>query len=126
MLKMRLYVSAVCSVMIYGSEAWRLDGEAKRALNGANSKMVSHITGRTIREEVTTGKTHDVVAGTRATRLRWLGSILRLRKRNGEERLIKKAVKAMYQNRTEGDILMDAPATESWESLCAMATDVKE
>ena len=66
-LKMRLYVSAVCSIMIYGAEAWRLDDEAKRALNGANSKMVSTITGRTIREEVTADKTHDVVADIRTS-----------------------------------------------------------
>ena len=32
----------------------------------------------------------------------------------------------MYHNRTEGDIMMDAPATDSWEELCAMAADVKE
>ena len=42
----------------------------QRALNGANSKMVSQITGREIREEATEGKTYDVVAGIRATRLR--------------------------------------------------------
>ena len=69
-LKMRLYVSAVCSIMIYGSEAWRLDAATQRPLNGANSKMVSQITGREIREEATEGKTYDVVAGIRATRLR--------------------------------------------------------
>ena len=77
-LKMRLYVSAVCSIMIYGSEAWILDAATQRALNGANSKMVSQITGRTIREEAVEGKTYDVVAGIRATRLRWLGLILRM------------------------------------------------
>ena len=124
-LKMRLYVSAVCSIMIYGSEAWRLDDEVKRVLNGANSKMVSAITGRTIREEATPGKTYDVIAGIRATRLRWVGSILRLRKRNGEERLIKKALKTMYGNRMEGDILVDVPANGSWEELCKLAEDKK-
>ena len=68
---MRLYVSAVCSVMIYGAEAWVLDEETKRALNGTNSKMVSAITGRTVHEEAKTeGKTYDVVAGIRATSLR--------------------------------------------------------
>ena len=58
-------------MMIYGSEAWRLTPAVKRALNGANSKMVSVITGRTIKEEEQQdGKTYDVVAGIRATRLR--------------------------------------------------------
>ena len=89
--------------------------------------MVSMITGRTIREEVTEGKTYDVVAGIRATRLRWLGHILRMQKRNnGEERMIKKAVKMLFANRAQGDILMDAPAAESWEALTKMAEDKDE
>ena len=61
-LKMRLYVSSVLSIMIYGSEAWRLTTEVKRAVNGANSKMVAAITGRTIHEEAQKdGKTYDAV-----------------------------------------------------------------
>ena len=73
-LKLRLCVSAGCSVMIYGAETWVLDNETKRALNGANSRMVSAITGRTPHEEATEdSKTCDVVTGIRATRLRWLG-----------------------------------------------------
>ena len=120
---MRLYVAAVCSIMIYGSEAWRLTDEVKRAINGANSKMVSTITGRTIQEEAAkNGKTYDAVAGIRATRLRWLGHILRMKKtKGGEERMIKKAVKHLYHNRAEGDILMDAPNSASWEELTKMA-----
>ena len=54
--------------MVYGSEAWRLTAEVKRAINGANSKMVSAITGRSIKEEtVREGKTYDAVADIRAT-----------------------------------------------------------
>ena len=117
-LKMRLYVSSVCSMMIYGSEAWTLTPAVKRALNGANSKMVAVITGRTIKEEAQSeGKTYDVVAGIRATRLRWLGHILRM----PEKRMIHKTVKTLYANRAEGDLLMDAPATSSWEELKEMA-----
>ena len=78
-------------------------------LNGANSKMVSHITGRTPREEASTGKTYDVVAGIRAKRLKWLGQILQM----DEERMLLQTVKMMYADRREGDLLMDAPATTS-------------
>ena len=95
----------------------------KRALNGANNKMVSAITGRTIKEEAQQdGKTYDVVAGIRATRLRWLGHILRM----PEKRMVRKAVKLLYNNRAEGDLLMDAPATESWEELTALAGDLED
>ena len=55
------------------------------ALNGANSKMMSTITGRTVHEEASADKTFDVVMWIRARRLQWLGHILRL----GDERLIK-------------------------------------
>ena len=116
-LKMRLYVAAVCSIMCYGSEAWVLDEATRRSLNGANSKMVSVITGRHIREEVSEGKTYDVVAGIRATRMRWLGQILQM----NEGRLVHQAVKMMYGNRKEGDMLMDAPKSATWVELKKMA-----
>lgn len=115
---MRLYVSAVLSVMVYGSEAWRLTTEVQRAINGANSKMVAAITGRPIREEAQKeGKTFDAVASIRATRLKWLGSILRM----DAGRMVQKAVKQLYQCRQEGDLLMDAPASDNWEDLVAKA-----
>ena len=119
---MRLYVAAVCSIMSYGSEAWILDKETKRALNGANSKMVSVITGRTIHDEAKEdGRTYDVVAGMRATRLRWLGQILLMK----EDRMVHKTVKMMHENRRDGDLLMDAPKSANWEDLIKMAATEK-
>ena len=115
---MRLYISAVLSIMVYGSEAWRLTAEVKRAINGVNSKMVAAITGRTIQEEAQKdGKTFDAVASIRATRLKWLGCILRM----DANRMVQKAVKQLYHHRQEGDILMDAPTSGSWEDLVAKA-----
>ena len=45
-----------------------------------------------------------------------------------EKRVIQKAVKMLYANRAEGDLLMDAPDTDSWEELksLAFADDKKE
>ena len=83
--------------------------------------MVSIITGRQIREEATEGKTYDVVAGIRATRLRWLGQILRMK----EDRMVHKTVKIMYEDRRDGDLLMDAPKAASWEELKKMAAAEK-
>ena len=108
-LRMRLYKSSVCSILTYGSEAWRLTEKIRMVLNGANSSMVSVITGRTIREEATDGKTFDLVAWIRARRLQWLGHILRL----GPERMIRQAVYEMYKASRSGDMLMDAPKTDS-------------
>ena len=51
-LRLRLYKSAVCSILTYGSEAWNLTVDIIKALNGANSAMLSIITGKTRHEEV--------------------------------------------------------------------------
>ena len=50
-LKLRIYSTGVCSKLTYGSEACQLDVKACTMLNGANSRMVAHITGNTIKEE---------------------------------------------------------------------------
>ena len=121
-LKMRLCVTAVYSVMTHGAEAWTLDAETTRALNGANSKMVAAITGRTVHEEAKAdGKTYDIVAGIRATRLRWLGKILQME----EGRMLLRATKTLYENPVEGDLLMDAPASGNWLELRKTAKDGK-
>ena len=120
-LRLRLYKSCVCSIMTYGSEAWRLTTEVRRRLNGANSRMMSIITGRSQHEEASADtKTFDLVRWIRARRLQWLGHILRMD--NG--RLVKDAVRLMYnspQDGDSGDLLMDAPTTDTWDELCKRA-----
>ena len=121
-LKLRLYIAGVCSVMVYGSETWTLTPAVQRLLNGANSQMVAKITGNTIRAEASAAtRTYDLVASIRATRLRWLGQILRM----DEGRMVKNAVRLMHGQRKEGDLLMDTPATATWQELCDMAADEK-
>ena len=46
-LRMRLYKACVCNILTYGSEAWRITPEVAVSCNGANTRMVSVITGRT-------------------------------------------------------------------------------
>ena len=118
-LRMRLYKSSVCSILTYGSEAWRLTTKISAALNGANASMISIITGRTVREESTVGKSFDLVKWIRARKLQWLGHILRMDK----ERKVKQAIFEMYRAPQSGDMLMDAPATSSWRELCTYACD---
>ena len=45
-LRLRLYKSSVCNIMVYGSETWKLDPEAARKLNGAKSQMMRVISGK--------------------------------------------------------------------------------
>ena len=118
-LRMRLYKSSVYSILTYGSEAWRLTTAVKAALNGANATMVSIITGNTVREEASDGKLFDLVKWIRARRLQWLGHILRMTK----ERKIKQAIFMMFKTPQPGDMLMDAPKTDSWRELCTYALD---
>ena len=113
-LRLRLYKSAVCSILTYGSEAWRLTKKVIRALNGANSRMLSVITGKTIHEEASEGKTFDLVKWVRARRLQWAGHILRM---EGTDRKLKQTIFEMFKDPQEGDLLMDAPATDSWHPL---------
>ena len=41
----------------------------------------------------------------------------------GKERKLKQTIFEMFKRRREGDMLMDAPQTESWRELCAYAVD---
>ena len=110
-LKMRIYKTGVCSRLIYGSEGWKLTTRACAMLNGANSRMVSRITGKSVHEEASK-RTHtfDVVASTRARRLQWVGHILRMKSDSKDNhRIVHKAIQyiCVYDNRQEGDLLMD-------------------
>ena len=125
-LKLRIYKVGVCSKLTYGCEAWKLDEDACRLVNGANSRMLSHITGRTAHEEANSkSQTFDVVAAIRARRLKWLGHILRM----SPDRLVHKVAQHMhatrpkavkrhdiatrnntYVNTCNGDLLMDVPS----------------
>ena len=86
----------MCSKLVYDCEAWPLDDKTCKMLNGTNSKMVSRITDRPIREEASTSsKTFDVVKWIRVRRLQWVGHILRFQTED-EERLNYKAVEYIY------------------------------
>ena len=60
-LRLRLYKSCVCIILTYGSEAWTLDEKTAKKLNGANSQMLSVISGRTQQEQASPGKSFDLV-----------------------------------------------------------------
>ena len=96
-------------------------------LNGANSQMVSRITGKSPHEEASKWtRTFNVVASIRARRLQWVGHILRMKPDSkGNHRMVYKAMQFIYDNRQEGDLLMDVPATQEWGSLLNLAAERK-
>ena len=66
-LKLRIYRSGVCVRLTYDCEAWKLDSRSCKILNGVNSRMLSHITNKTIKEEVRKEtRTFDVVINIRS------------------------------------------------------------
>ena len=80
--------------------------------------MLSHITGKTKREEAKVETTtFNILDWIRASRLKWVGHILCLEKRRGKERLKKDTPKVIFDHRQNGDILMDVPEQESWTQL---------
>ena len=119
-LKLRLYSAAVCSVMTYGSESWFLTKEVLRAINGANSRLLSRFTGKTVQQEARPATTSlNLTRRIRKLRLRWLGQILR----SGPQHLIFKAVEEQHRHGMRGGLLMDAPPSENVHDLIPLAND---
>ena len=59
---------------MYGSEAWLLDEEVRRCINGVNAYMLSHITGKTKREETKEDTTtFNIMVWIRSRRLAQMG-----------------------------------------------------
>ena len=105
-LKIRLYQAAVCSIFTFGCETWRLTPPVMRQINGANSRMLARLTGKTIPQEARPLTcSFNLVRAIRKRRLKWLGDILRA----GPSRLTYQAVIEQKRRGLPGNLLMDAP-----------------
>ena len=121
-LKLKIYKTAVVSLMTYGSEAWRLDEKTIAKLNGCNAMCLSHITGKSAHAEASARtRTYDLVADIRKRRHKWLGHILRL----SGQRYVKEAVKAQMHLDLPGNITMDAPPGLTFDDLTKLAKNRK-
>ena len=115
-LKLGLYIAAVCSMLVHGAEAWRLDDHTLRMLRNWNAKCLSIITGRSVREE-TIEPSFNLLYHLRSRRLRWLGHILRME----DSRLLRAVVCSAQQPYPAGSIFMDAPPHSSMDHLVKLA-----
>ena len=119
-LKLRLYDAAVCSIFTYGCETWDLTPAVMRKINGANSVMLSHITGKSIRAEARPQTTSlNLLRKIRFRRFRWLGHILR----TPTHRLIHKALAVQLRMRSPGNLFLDAPHFRDLQELREKAQD---
>ena len=113
-LKLRLYDASVVSLLTFGSETWDLNPKTCRQLNGANSKMLTWFTGKSIPEEARPNTTSlNVIRKIRQCRLRWVGHLLRA----GPNHLAFQALKVQQSLGQEGNLLMDTPTHNSVEDL---------
>ena len=105
-MKLRLYQSAVCSSFTHACEAWDITDRIRKKINGFNSRCLSTITNKDLRETAV-NPDFDLVLSIRQRRLRYLGHILRM----APDRLVKRTFLAYVggteSDPPEGSLLMD-------------------
>ena len=70
-LKIKIYKTAVCSLLTYGCEAWDLNVQTLAKINGANARLLSRFTGKDAHEEASAAtRTFDLVHAVRLRRFR--------------------------------------------------------
>ena len=123
--KLRLFDCGIASVLVYGCEIWMLDRSTTASLRGWCARLISKLTGRSIREECN-DPTYPLIEKVRARRLRWLGHILR----SHREYLVRRVLVAQCEQVLHagkeypvGSIMMDAPPHANMEELTKMAED---
>ena len=80
--KLRLYEAAVVSLFTYGCEAEIMTVKTTRQLHGVNSRLLSHLTGRSTHEE-TGSPSLDIIVSIRDRSLSWIDHILATHGRQG-------------------------------------------
>ena len=90
-------------------------------LNGANSRMLSRLTGKTIPQEARPITcSYNLIRAIRKRRLKWLDDTLR----SGPDRITYQAVQEQQNLGLPGNILMDAPPHTTMEELASKARDL--
>ena len=89
-------------------------------LNGANSTMLSHITGNGIRVEARTATSnYNLLRQIRRRRFKSLGQILR----SDNNRLLHHMIQVQHVNHTAGDLFMDTPRHQDINDLIQQVND---
>ena len=105
-LKLKIYKTAVCSLLTYGCEAWCLSEKTLSMINGANARCLSRFTGQDAHAEASTRtRTYDLVGAIRKRRFVYLGHILRME----GERLVKHSVERQFAHGQPGNMFLDVP-----------------
>ena len=109
-LKLRLYEASICSILTFGCETWNLDRKTIKIINGANSKILSRFTGKSIPQEARASSTSfNLIRKIRQRRLRWVGHLLRV----GPSRITYHVLVTQWRLNHEGNLLSDVPCSPS-------------
>ena len=124
--KLRLYGSAVISIVSFGFETWEMPPKLEASLRGWNARCLAAITGREISQEHR-HPTFDLTAKLRARRLKWAGQILRSEPEDSivHQVLVAVAEHDLNEDKPRRSLLMDAEQYASVEELIALAMDKK-
>ena len=126
---MKIHKCAVGSLFTYGgeAEAWCLSEKRLRNLNKANPGCLHRFTSKTRVEESREATfAYSLCKDIRRRRLAWLGHILRMQdNKEGVSRLVKTTVKVQYEISGGGDLLMDAPAHQTFAKLWCSWIDIE-
>ena len=118
--KLRIYKTAVCSIVKYGSESWRWTIVEKKAINNFNSKCLAVITGFEIAFEARHETSHfNLEHDITRRRAAWLGHILRFE----EGRLIRRVTIELYKHKYDGSIYDNVPDHHNINHLIEIAND---
>ena len=123
--KVRLFESAVVSLLVYGCEVWMMTEDVQATLKGWCARCMSKITGCSIRDECV-HPTYPLVDKVRVRRLKYLGHVLR----SHEEFLPRRVILAKLTelrcsggSMPTGSLMMDAPAYDGLDELIELAHD---
>ena len=119
---MKVYKTAICSLLTYGSEAWHLDETISAMINGANARLLSRFTGKDAHTEASARtRSYDLVRAIQVRRLKWLGHIMRMK----GPRLVKIAIEAQHKQGLTGDMFDALPRDIKFRQIHAAAQDRK-
>ena len=119
-MKLKIYKTAICSLLTYGCEAWHLTEEVCAMINGANARLLSRFTHKSAHEEASPRtRTYDLLDAVRRRRLVWLGHILRMQ----GKRLVKLATVLQFEQQLEGDMFADISQQFTYDDIQRVAQD---
>ena len=107
------------SLMTYGCEAWALTPTLQARINGANSRCLARLTGRSVHQEASSRtQTFDLVTAIKIRKWKWLGHILR----TPGDRLTKLALRVQFLKGDRYNMLQNMPSfIDTFEQLEAVA-----